>query len=251
MAKMRNGTLGLISVALTMQKDPEFLWEILIKIKGEMEEILVQDNYYDGCPFSGITLSLRLGLKDDEKPVYFRINKKYEDLSLAIEVDCSSFMEASREEIHDKLRNAVLISLLDAGKKYSRPMKLLSQYQTKYVRQVRVNKIPMSSQVISRMMNEEEICTCVKNAIVLMARIGFGIWIIDDDEEGSISLRTMLPLETLRALDRAFGAKKIAFKDNPDYYNVVCNNSDVIVTYADGKDNFSMTFPRFDKEFMK
>jgi hypothetical protein len=127
MAKTHDRKLGLIVVALTMQKNPKFLHEIQKEIIDEMEKILIQDDYYNGSPFSWITLSLRLGLKDAEKPRYFRINKKYEDLPLAIEVDCSSFRDASREEIYTKLRNATLIALLDAGKKYSRPMKLLSE----------------------------------------------------------------------------------------------------------------------------
>jgi hypothetical protein len=94
----------------------------------------------------------------------------------------------------------------------------------------------------------EKLCSRVKKTLVLMARIGFCIWIVDDEEEASISLHAMLPLETLRTLDRTFGAARIAFKDNSEYYSVVCNNSDVIVAYADGKKNFSMTFPRSEIE---
>ncbi len=86
--------------------------------------------YLDDAPFEWVTLALRYGLKNEEKPHYQRINKKYGDLPLGIEVDIREVLkadEAGPEELKRLFMIASLKALIDAGKKYNLPVREMEE----------------------------------------------------------------------------------------------------------------------------
>lgn len=86
---------------------------------------MIDSGYLHDAPFSWVTLAIRYGLKNEENPHYMRINKKYGDLPLAIEVDVHEMIGASLEELHRIFRSASLRALIHAGEKYGRPVAAL------------------------------------------------------------------------------------------------------------------------------
>jgi hypothetical protein len=72
-------------------------------------------------------VAIRYGLKDDDKPSYQAISKKYGDLPLAIEVDTRELTEASLDELKTIFLTAVLKALIHAGQKFGRPVAALER----------------------------------------------------------------------------------------------------------------------------
>ncbi|MEZ5991867.1 MAG: Imm39 family immunity protein [Planctomycetota bacterium] len=109
--------------------------EALDPISDDLERILLESGYLNGAPFWWVDLFIRFGLKDDEQPQYQRINKKYGDLPLAIEVDTHRILEAADRDGLKPIYNvaeltrifkvASLKALIHAGAKYDRPTKAL------------------------------------------------------------------------------------------------------------------------------
>ena len=94
-----------------------------LDVGNELETLMIESGYLEGAPFSWVTIAIRYGLKNDETPQYVgRINKRYGDLPLAIEVDTHELLGASLEEMRKLFKVAVLKALIHAGRKYSRPI---------------------------------------------------------------------------------------------------------------------------------
>ena len=126
-AKKHNRKLGLSMVSLTKARPPRHDIEEATEIKRELEPVLVSSGYFDNAPFEWVTIVLRYGLKNEEKPHYQRINKKYGDLPLAIELDTHELIEADRDELKRLFTLATLKALIHAGKKYKLPVESLEK----------------------------------------------------------------------------------------------------------------------------
>jgi len=120
-----NRKLGLVGVALTKARNNRKDVEALSQVRDEIERILIESHYLLDAPFSWITVSIRFGLKDESTPSYGKINKRYGDLPLAIEVDTHSGGVASFEDLKRRFKSATLIALIHAGQKYARPVSSL------------------------------------------------------------------------------------------------------------------------------
>jgi hypothetical protein len=96
-------------------------------VRDEIESLMLTSGYLDYAPFWWVTIAIRYGLKYDAKAHYQRINKKYGDLPLAIEIDTRDLLEAPLARVREIFRRAVLISLIDAGRKYGRPVERLQK----------------------------------------------------------------------------------------------------------------------------
>lgn len=87
--------------------------------RDELEQEMIESDYLDGAPFKWVGLIVRYGLKDDDEPEYARIDQKDGELPLAIEIDTHRLLDASSfDELVQIFREATLIALVHAGKKY-------------------------------------------------------------------------------------------------------------------------------------
>ena len=113
--------LGLLGTSLTKARLNKHGAKALSLIRGDLEQVLVGSGFLDDAPFSWVTVSIRYGLKNEDVPHYEKINKRYGDLPLAIEVDTHELINATLEELTVKIKVAVLKALIHAGRKYERP----------------------------------------------------------------------------------------------------------------------------------
>lgn len=120
-----NGKLGLMGVSLTMARVPKATLDAFKVVEEEIEPILEDIGYLEDAPFSWVTLAIRYGLKNEEKPHYMAVNKKYGDLPLAIEVDVHEMLGASLDELQRIFRSAALRALIHAGERFGRPTAVL------------------------------------------------------------------------------------------------------------------------------
>ena len=116
-----NRKLGLNGVALTKQRNNRHDTKALTEVRDELEKVIIDSQYLEEAPFSWVTVAVRYGLKNDDKPSYQAVNKKYGDLPLAIEVDTQELIGASLDELKLIFKRAVLKSLIHAGEKFERP----------------------------------------------------------------------------------------------------------------------------------
>ncbi|MGE3165388.1 MAG: Imm39 family immunity protein [Planctomycetota bacterium] len=117
--------LGLTGTALTLARNPKGDVAALTAVRDELEAHLVAADFFDGAPFSWITISIRFGLKDEEEPHFQPINKKYGDLPLSIEIASAAIANASFDALKSQFRLAALRALLAAASRYSRPDEVL------------------------------------------------------------------------------------------------------------------------------
>jgi len=122
-----NRKLGLNGVALTKQRNNRHDTKALTEVRDELEKVIIDSKYLEDAPFSWITIAVRYGLKNDDKPSYQAVNKKYGDLPLAIEVDIQELIGASLDELKLIFKQAVLKALIHAGEKFERPTDALEK----------------------------------------------------------------------------------------------------------------------------
>jgi hypothetical protein len=117
--------LGLLGTSLTKARLHRDSGSALDAVRDDIERVLIETGYLDGAPFSWVSLAIRYGLKDEAAPHYQRINQKYGDLPLAIEVDTHRLVGATRTQLEKVFRVAVLRALVHAAEKYQRPAERL------------------------------------------------------------------------------------------------------------------------------
>ena len=117
--------LGLSGVALTKARNNKHDTKALTAVRDELEQLLIESGYLTNAPFSWVTVAVRYGLKDETVPHYEKINQKYGDLPLAIEVDTNRLVGASFDDLVKTFRVAVLRALIPAATKYQRPVEKL------------------------------------------------------------------------------------------------------------------------------
>jgi Immunity protein 39 len=118
--------LGLGGVSLTKAKANKHDIAALRIVRERLEEILIRSGYLDSAPFSWVTIVIRYGLLDSEIPVYQRINAKYGDLPLAIEVDTHRLLRASVDDLTQIFMVAAMKALVHAGRRYGLPIDSLA-----------------------------------------------------------------------------------------------------------------------------
>jgi hypothetical protein len=100
--------------------------ENALKIYGSLQreyfqDLLISSGYFDGALFTWIGFIIHYGLKNDIKPHFKGISKKYSSLEIVKELDMRILLTADENDadmLTDFFKIAALDSLLDAGKKY-------------------------------------------------------------------------------------------------------------------------------------
>jgi hypothetical protein len=116
-----NRKLGLTGVALTKARNPKGDVAALSLARDEIERLLIMNDFFEGAPFSWVTISIRFGIKTEAEPHFFPINKKYGDLPLSIEIETSQMQNASAENLLDLFKAAALRALVAAANRFSLP----------------------------------------------------------------------------------------------------------------------------------
>ena len=117
--------LGILGTSLTKARLDKLSGKALDFVRDGLEQLIAQSNYLEGAPFSWVTISIRYGLKNEDTPHYEKINRRYGDLPLSIEVDTHELIGATLAELTKKFKVSTLKALIHAGKKYERPTEQL------------------------------------------------------------------------------------------------------------------------------
>ena len=104
-------------------------------IQDAIEKIMIDSNFLENAPFKWVGLIFRLGLKNMLFPEFKRINKKYGDLPIAVEMKMEILQWADKHNIkllQDIYMIASLEALIHVGEKYSLPNELFYAERAKY-----------------------------------------------------------------------------------------------------------------------
>ena len=122
------------------------------KVRDDLEREVINSDYLVNAPFEWLTISLRFGLKNEDKPHYQKINKSYGDLPLAIELDAHELRVADESELQVLLTVATLKALIHAGNKYDLPVQVLEERLDETAREYETKLIePIKQQCLDRM----------------------------------------------------------------------------------------------------
>jgi hypothetical protein len=103
--------------------------------QDEIDSFLIESGFCEGAPFRWVTLMYRYGPKNKTVPSYQRIDKKYGDLPLAVEIKMEILEWADKNNLalmRDIFMIGALDALIHAGKKYDRPTQRLETERAKY-----------------------------------------------------------------------------------------------------------------------
>ena len=112
------GKLGLIGIALTQQRSNPHTMAALSSARDELEAVILNSEYLEEAPFSWVTVAVRYGSKNDDESKYQRIDIKYGDLPLSIEIDTHQTIEISQLDLELLFKKYGLKALVHAGEKY-------------------------------------------------------------------------------------------------------------------------------------
>ena len=100
----------------------------LVLVRDEIESVLIEANFFDGAPFKAISLIVRFGLVDMEKPEYQGITKRDGYLNISIELDAHPLIRSTPETTYSVIRGAMLRAILHVSQKYGLPDEGLNKY---------------------------------------------------------------------------------------------------------------------------
>ena len=90
-------------------------------IELALDHLLRSNDCFDKAPFLWIGLTYRYGIKNDLKLEFKRIDKKYGDLDVLLELDMEILLWADKNNLdllHDIFMIAALEALIQIGRKY-------------------------------------------------------------------------------------------------------------------------------------
>jgi hypothetical protein len=116
--KKHDRKLGLCGASLTKARLNQHSNAAMGDVQNEVETLMMESGYLARAPFEWVTVSLRYGLVNEDIPHYHRINKKYGDLPLAIEIDTHDLKCADQDQIKRLFMIATLKALVHAGHKF-------------------------------------------------------------------------------------------------------------------------------------
>ena len=131
---LKDRKLGLMGVDLVKSRIKN-TYKVYEKINPYLNDFLKQNSYYEATPFKWVGLVWRYGIKNDLVPEYERINKKYGDLPIAIELRADILMWADQNDLkllEDIYMIATLEALIHVAKKYKLPTEPLEKERSKY-----------------------------------------------------------------------------------------------------------------------
>lgn len=126
--------IGFIGVALVRGK-VKHDFSIWKAIKQCLDYIIRNINFTNNAPFLWISLAYRYGIKNDLTVEFQRIDKKYGDLPIAIELDMEILQWADSHNLglmYDIFMIAALEALIQVGEKYKLPTEVFREERNKY-----------------------------------------------------------------------------------------------------------------------
>ena len=122
--KLVIGAVDLVKVRL------KHVGPAMVTVADEVEKLLVESDFFTGAPFSWVSLVIRNGLENKFTPIFQRINKKYGDLPISVEVDTHELLNADLETAKAVYRKATIEALLYVADKYHLPTDTLEKHRT-------------------------------------------------------------------------------------------------------------------------
>ena len=95
---------------------------VMVEICDELEPHLNEIGFTDSAPFRTVSLILRFGEKEDLSPEYSRIDRRHQELPVAVELPMEVLRKAKRDELKQLFRAATMATLIDVGRKYDLPV---------------------------------------------------------------------------------------------------------------------------------
>ena len=93
------------------------------EVRDEIESILIKCSWFDSAPFKWVGLIIRYGLACDAVPSFERINKRYGDLPISIEVNVKDIYQIHNDKklLSNYFKQITLLSLIAVAERYSLP----------------------------------------------------------------------------------------------------------------------------------
>ncbi len=109
---MQDTKIGMCGVAL-IQGKLRNVGNICLELRKNVNSFLLKKDYFLDTNFSWISVTFRFGIKTDLHVEFKRINKKYGDLPIAVELDMDILQWADQHNL-DLLRDIFMIATLEA-----------------------------------------------------------------------------------------------------------------------------------------
>jgi hypothetical protein len=94
------------------------------EIRDELENEIIQMGWFPNEHFNWVGLIWRYGVKTDIKPEIKKVNRKYRDLPVSIEIDATKLQELDQDivRIKEYLKSITINCLFSVGLQYDLPV---------------------------------------------------------------------------------------------------------------------------------
>lgn len=101
----------------------------MVTVADDVEKLLIDSDFFTRAPFSWVSLVIRNGLENKFTPIFHRINKKYGDLPISVEVDTHTLLDADLKTVEAVYRRATIEALIHVAHKYHLPTEALEKHR--------------------------------------------------------------------------------------------------------------------------
>lgn len=106
----------------------------MVEVCDELDPVLTATKFAEKAPFKYVSLIIRYDIKNDTKPKYQGIAKKYGELRIAVELDMTLLKSASKNgTLKTVFQIATLDALIDVGEKYQLPVEKLVERKNEII----------------------------------------------------------------------------------------------------------------------
>ncbi len=129
---MHNRKLVLGSVQLQKCRQIRYNLEVMEEVRDEIEELVIDSEFTESAPFEWIGIIFRHGAKNQAEPEYQKINKRYGDLPIALELSAEDLAGSDKDVLKSIYIIETLKILIHIGTKYKLPINIFKQRMQQY-----------------------------------------------------------------------------------------------------------------------
>jgi hypothetical protein len=129
---MHNRKLVLGSVELQKCRRIRYNLEVINEVRDDVEQLVIDSEFTGSAPFEWVGIIFKHGAKNQAEPEYQKINKRYGDLPITLELNAENLANSDKHALKNIYLIETLKILIHIGTKYELPINIFKQRMQQY-----------------------------------------------------------------------------------------------------------------------
>lgn len=101
-----------------MARPPHMDLAVLTRLQSNIGPLLDKIKFFEGMEFNWITIQIEYGLVNDSEPRMERIDKRYLDLPMTMQIDIRTILKMNEDQLYQYFLGVLEICLVHVAMKY-------------------------------------------------------------------------------------------------------------------------------------